>query len=257
MSKSKTCGRRSASDRREPRCWKTSASQSAQGEFVALYGRLGDGKTTLASLVAGLTLPDYGSISLAGKCVSGPGPDRSLMSQARRAAGVVEALRENVIAAIDAVYSSPTERRTRADYYLKTLGLAEAAAKKPSDLAEPLRRRLALARALAVNPDVLLLDDPLCGLNDGPGEQLSADLPRLVAEENKTCLLFTSNVDEALLLADRVVPLARDTRALPVKEYHIDLPRPRSAEIGALRSCEPRCSARSRRPRQDSPNRAL
>ncbi|MGC3972739.1 MAG: ATP-binding cassette domain-containing protein [Pirellulales bacterium] len=167
MSKSKTCGRRSASDRREPRCWKTSASQSAQGEFVALYGRLGDGKTTLASLVAGLTLPDYGSISLAGKCVSGPGPDRSLMSQAHAPLAWLS-VRENVIAAIDAVYSSPTERRTRADYYLKTLGLAEAAAKKPSDLAEPLRRRLALARALAVNPDVLLLDDPLCGLNDGP-----------------------------------------------------------------------------------------
>ncbi|MBN8628745.1 MAG: ABC transporter ATP-binding protein [Planctomycetes bacterium] len=205
-----------------------------QGEFVALYGRLGDGKTTVAALIAGLTLPDYGSISLGGKCVSGPGPDRALMSPAYAPLAWLS-VRENVIAAIDGVYSSATDRRARAEYYLKTLGLTAVAAKKPGELGEPLRRRLALARALAVNPDVLLLDDPLHGLDDGPREQLSGDLSRLVAEEKKTCLLFTSNVDEALLLADRVVPLARDTRALPVKEYLIDLPRPRKApRIGAL-----------------------
>ena len=212
-----------------------------QGEFVALYGRLGDGKTTLAALVAGLTLPDYGTITLAGKCVSGSGPDRALMSQSQAPLGWLT-VRDNVMTAIDNVFQSPQQKRVRADYYLEATGLDAVAGKRPGELSEPLRRRLALARALAVNPDVLLLDDPLCGLDDAPREQLSTDLARLIAEERKTCLLFTSNVDEALLLADRVVPLAPDTRSLHVKEFLVDLPRPRKAPKLGIRFAQLRAA---------------
>jgi len=197
----------------------------AEGEFVAIVGRLGAGKTTLASLVAGLVMPDYGAISLAGKCVAGPGPDRGLVSQAYGPLAWLTVF-DNVASAVDSL-CTPAERRRICEHQLYQMQLLPHAQKKPGELTETQRRRLALARALAGNPDVLLLDDPLAGLADGPRDDLAELLARFVAAERKTCVLFTSDVDEALSLADRVVPLAADTRTMPVKDFFVDVPHPR------------------------------
>jgi nitrate/nitrite transport system ATP-binding protein len=199
-----------------------------EGECVAILGEPGCGKSTLLSLVAGLTLPDFGSITLAGRPVVGPGPDRLFLSHNCALLPWLSVM-DNLMVSVEgvAVTGSKDSARRQAEKLLDSAGLTSLARKKPAELSLGLRKRVALARTLAMNPDVLLLDDPFAGLDASTRSSLQTETARMLAAEKKTCLLATNDAAEALLLADRVWLLSPGPRAVLSDAVVVDLPRPR------------------------------
>ena len=200
----------------------------AEGEFVAIVGFSGSGKTTLVNLLAGLAAPDAGSVLKGGKPVTGPGPDRGVVFQSYSLMPWLS-VNENVALAVDAVFarSSRQERADRTSRYVRMVGLEAAKDKRPAQLSGGMRQRVAVARALAGNPDVLLLDEPLSALDALTRAKLQDEIVRIWSEEKKTVLLITNDVDEALILADRIIPLDPGPRASLGPAFEVDLPRPR------------------------------
>ena len=200
----------------------------AEGEFVAIVGFSGSGKTTLVNLLAGLAEPDAGRALKAGRPIGGPGPDRGVVFQSYSLMPWLS-VRENVALAVNAVFqeSTKSERQGRIDRYVEMVGLSSARDKKPAQLSGGMRQRVAVARALAANPDVLLLDEPLSALDALTRARLQDEIVRIWSEERKTVLLITNDVDEALILADRIVPLDPGPRASLGPAFAVDLPRPR------------------------------
>ena len=198
----------------------------AEGEFVAILGFSGTGKTTLMNLVAGLEAPDRGAVLFRGAPVAGPGPERGLVFQSYSLMPWLT-VRGNVRLAVDAVHSglSKRERAEKADHYIAMVGLSHAAARRPAELSGGMRQRVSVARALAMDPDMLLLDEPLSALDALTRANLADEILQIWERDRKTCLLITNDVDEAILLADRIVPLNPDgTLGEPVP---VALPRPR------------------------------
>jgi nitrate/nitrite transport system ATP-binding protein len=204
----------------------------APGEFVAIVGFSGSGKTTLVNLLAGLAAADAGLVLKRGEPVRGPGPDRGIVFQSYSLMPWLT-VRENVALAVDHVWAAePAARRAeRVRRHVAMVGLSAAIDKKPAQLSGGMRQRVAVARALATNPDVLLLDEPLSALDALTRANLQDEITRLWSEERKTVLLITNDVDEALMLADRIVPLDPGPRATlgPSFEVEIDRPRDRRA----------------------------
>jgi nitrate/nitrite transport system ATP-binding protein len=200
-----------------------------EGELVAIIGFSGAGKTTLVSLIAGLTMPDSGTVTLDGARVQGPGPDRGVVFQNYSLLPWLSAY-DNVRLAVDQVHRAwPVERRSRwIESCLSTVNLLPARDKRPAQLSGGMRQRVALARALAMDPRVLLLDEPLSALDALTRGDLQKEIARLHAEDRKTVVLVTNDVDEAVLLADRIVPLTAGPRATLGAPIVVDLPRPRS-----------------------------
>jgi nitrate/nitrite transport system ATP-binding protein len=200
----------------------------AEGEFVAIVGFSGSGKTTLVSLLAGLAQADAGEVLKRGQPVRGPGPDRGVVFQSYSLMPWLS-VSENVALAVDRVFASrPTaERRARTAHYVEMVGLSAAAYKRPAELSGGMRQRVAVARALAANPDVLLLDEPLSALDALTRANLQDEITRIWNEEKKTVLLITNDVDEALILADRIIPLDPGPRASLGPPFRVELPRPR------------------------------
>jgi nitrate/nitrite transport system ATP-binding protein len=200
----------------------------AEGEFVAIVGFSGSGKTTLVSLLAGLIEPDGGQVLKAGAPIHGPGPDRGVVFQSYSLMPWLT-VNENVALAVDRVFADrpAKERAERVARYVKMVGLAHAGDKKPAQLSGGMRQRVAVARALAGNPDVLLLDEPLSALDALTRANLQDEITRIWNEEKKTVLLITNDVDEALILADRIIPLDPGPRASLGPSFKVDLPRPR------------------------------
>jgi nitrate/nitrite transport system ATP-binding protein len=200
----------------------------ADGEFVAIVGFSGSGKTTLVNLLAGLTEPDAGAVLKGGAPVRGPGPDRGVVFQSYSLMPWLT-VDENVALAVDRVFAgrSRHERAERVAHYVAMVGLAAAGDKKPVQLSGGMRQRVAVARALAANPDVLLLDEPLSALDALTRANLQDEITRIWTEERKTVLLITNDVDEALILADRIIPLDPGPRASLGPSFPVDLPRPR------------------------------
>jgi nitrate/nitrite transport system ATP-binding protein len=199
----------------------------AEGECVAIVGEPGSGKSTLLGLVAGLTMPDFGSITLAGRPIAGPGPDRLFLSHNCALLPWLTVM-ENLMTSVESVAATGSKEaaRRQAEKLLDASGLTPFARKKPRDLTAGQRKRVALARTLAMNPDVLLLDDPFAGLDATTRAALQAETARMLAAERKTCLLATDDPTEALLLADRVFVLAAN-HSLGGEPLTVDLPRPR------------------------------
>lgn len=199
-----------------------------EGECVALLGPPGSGKSTILSLVAGLVLPDFGSIHLAGRPVVGPGPDRLFLSQSC-ALLPSQTVLENLVAAVESVQPTASKDvcRRRAERLLDAYGLTPLVRKRPGELTVAQRKRVALARTLAMNPDVLLMDDPFAGLDPASRAALLNETADGLATERKTCLLATDDVNEALLLADRVVPLSSSVEPQIAPPLVIDVPHPR------------------------------
>jgi nitrate/nitrite transport system ATP-binding protein len=203
----------------------------AEGEFVAIVGFSGSGKSTLVSLMAGLARPDAGSVLLRGAPVAEPGPDRGVVFQSYSLMPWMT-VRENVALAVDQVFKDRprawrTERVTR---YVELVGLASAAAKRPAELSGGMRQRVSLARALAGDPDILLLDEPLSALDALTRANLQDEIVRIWEEERKTVVLITNDVDEALVMADRIIPLAPPSNGMGAclgPEFRVDLARPR------------------------------
>ncbi len=199
-----------------------------EGEFVAIIGYSGAGKTTLMSLLAGLTEPDTGEILFDGKKMSGPGPDRGIVFQNYSLLPWLT-VHENVALAVDQVFSgwTPDVRRAHVEKYIGTVNLTPASKKLPSELSGGMRQRVSLARTLAMTPRVLLLDEPLGALDALTRGTLQDEISRICQEEKKTVVLITNDPDEAIYLADRVIPLTAGPRATLGPSIPVTLQRPR------------------------------
>lgn len=197
-------------------------------ELVAIVGYSGVGKTTLISLVGGLIKPDAGSIHVDGKVVSGPGPDRGIVFQSYALLPWLTTY-ENVGLAVRSAFPDVEEklRAARVDECLSLVNLSAARDKRPRELSGGMRQRVSIARALALDPDVLLLDEPLSALDALTRSSLQKELEGLLRHQRKTILLITNDVDEALLLADRVIPLSMGPAAHLGPEIRVEMPRPR------------------------------
>jgi nitrate/nitrite transport system ATP-binding protein len=198
------------------------------GEFVAIVGYSGAGKTTLVNMIAGLEAPDAGRVSVGGKPIAGPGPDRGVVFQNYSLLPWLTAY-ENVLLAVDAVFPAwtPERKRAHAEKHLALVNLTPARDKRPSELSGGMRQRVSVARALATDPKVLLMDEPLGALDALTRASLQDEIGRIWQADAKTVLLITNDVDEALLLADRVVPLSHGPSATLGPSIDIDIPRPR------------------------------
>ena len=198
----------------------------AEGEFVAILGFSGTGKSTLMNLIAGLETPDSGTVTFKGAPITGPGPERGLVFQSYSLMPWLT-VQGNVMLAVDAVYPklSKADKLAKAMHYIQMVGLSHAAARRPAELSGGMRQRVSVARALAMDPEMLLLDEPLSALDALTRANLADEILDIWEQDKKTCILITNDVDEAILLADRIVPLNPDgTLGDPVV---VSIPRPR------------------------------
>ncbi|HVU25925.1 MAG TPA: ABC transporter ATP-binding protein [Opitutus sp.] len=200
-----------------------------RGEFVALIGHSGCGKSTVLSRVAGLVEPSAGAIVLDGREVAGAGPDRGVVFQSPCLLPWRTAY-ENVRLGVDQVFftASRADRHDIAVYYLSLVGLADARHKRPAQLSQGMRQRVGIARAFALAPKMLLLDEPFGMLDSLTRCELQDVLLELWQRDRKTALLVTHDVDEALFLADRVVMMTNGPAATVGEILDVTFPRPRS-----------------------------
>jgi nitrate/nitrite transport system ATP-binding protein len=203
-----------------------------RGEFVAIVGAMGSGKSTLLSLMAGLTSPDAGAIRIGGQLVNGIRHDAAFVFQNYSLLPWLTAL-ENVRLAVGAAFPglSGDQQRDRARKTLERVGLGNAIERRPRQLSGGMRQRVAIARALATDPQVMFLDEPLGALDALTRESLQDELARLCGEGDGrvTTVMITNSVDEAILLADRIVPILPGPPATLAPPIDVPLPRPRSA----------------------------
>jgi NitT/TauT family transport system ATP-binding protein len=205
------------------------------GEFVCLIGPSGCGKSTLLDIVAGLTTPDSGRVTADGEAVIGPGRHRLVMFQDSALFPWLSVL-GNVMFGLKLVPDLTRERRRRiALDHLRLVGLEKFVASNIHELSGGMRQRVAFARALAPDPRVLLMDEPLSALDALTREQLYADIQRIWMERRKTIVLVTHNVREAVCLADRVILMSAGPGRLR-ETFAIGLPRPR--DVNAMEVTE-------------------
>jgi nitrate/nitrite transport system ATP-binding protein len=199
-----------------------------EGEFVALVGFSGSGKTTLVSTLAGLITPDSGEVLFKGKPVTGASPERAVVFQSYSLMPWLS-VTGNVALAVDAVHGdlAAAERAALVARYVKMVGLSHAADRRPAELSGGMRQRVAVARALAMEPELLLLDEPLSALDALTRAKLQDEIEAIWESNRRTVVLVTNDVDEALLLADRVIALLPGDATGLGLEFTIDLPRPR------------------------------
>lgn len=202
-----------------------------EGEFIAILGFSGAGKTTLISAIAGLVEPDAGEILQHGKPIAGPARDRGLVFQSYSLLPWLD-VRRNVALAVDAVHKdrSAAERAALVKQKVELVGLGHAMDRKPAQLSGGMRQRVAVARALAMEPEILLLDEPLSALDALTRAKLQDEIERIREEEKRTIILVTNDVDEALLLADRIAVLTPAPAARIGRIFEVNLPRPRDRE---------------------------
>ena len=200
----------------------------AKGEFVAIVGFSGAGKTTLISLVAGLLKADTGTVMLNGQPVTGPGPDRGIVFQNYSLLPWLTVF-ENIALAVDQVFGDwdAAKRREHIEQYIKMVNLTPARGKLPSELSGGMRQRVSVARALAMEPQILLLDEPLSALDALTRATLQDEISRIREETHKTVVLITNDPDEGIYLADRIIPLTAGPGATLGPSFTVDIPRPR------------------------------
>lgn len=199
-----------------------------KGEFVTLIGHSGCGKSTVLSMVAGLNEITAGGIIIGGKEISGAGPDRGIVFQSPCLLPWMTVL-ENVLLGVDQVFytAGKLERRQIAEYYLTLVGLGESLDKKPGELSQGMRQRVGIARAFALSPKMLLLDEPFGMLDSLTRFELQQVLIELWRKDKKTALMVTHDVDEALFLSDRIVMMTNGPEAEVGEILEVPFPRPR------------------------------
>ena len=202
-----------------------------KGEFITLIGHSGCGKSTVLSMLAGLTDITTGGVILAGKEVNSAGPDRGVVFQAPCLLPWMTAF-ENVMLGVDQVYytADPEERRQIAEYYLTVVGLGDSMHRRPAELSQGMRQRCGIARAFALSPKMLLLDEPFGMLDSLTRYELQEVLLNLWQKDQKTALMVTHDVDEALFLSDRVVMMTNGPAATVGEILEVKFPRPRSRQ---------------------------
>lgn len=207
----------------------TRASLSVEkNEFVAVIGFSGSGKSTIVSLLAGLALPDAGVIRVDGREVSGPDPGRGVMFQNYSLLPWLS-VSGNIELAVKAAGEGmkKAERREYVQRYIDLVNLSGSEWKKPRELSGGMRQRLSLARTLAMRPEILLLDEPLSALDALTRAVLQDELVRIWEVDKRTVVMITNDVDEAILVADRIVTLTPGPEAHLSAEFSVDLARPR------------------------------
>ena len=201
----------------------------AKGEFVTLIGHSGCGKSTLLNLIAGLTLPTAGSLICAGREIAGPGPDRGVVFQNHSLLPWLTCF-ENVHLAVERVFAATESKgrlRERTDAALALVGLTAAAQKRPGEISGGMKQRVGIARALSMEPKVLLMDEPFGALDALTRARLQDELLAIVAKTRSTVVMVTHDVDEAVLLSDRIVMLTNGPAATIGDIVTVGLPRPR------------------------------
>ena len=201
----------------------------AKGEFVALIGHSGCGKSTLLNLIAGLTTPTDGVLLCAGREITGPGPERAMVFQNHSLLPWLSCF-DNVFLGVERVFG-PTEPlarlQERTHAALELVGLAHAAWKRPGEISGGMKQRVGIARALAMAPKVLLMDEPFGALDALTRAKLQDELLDIVARTHSTVVMVTHDVDEAVLLADRIVMMTNGPAATIGEILPVPLPRPR------------------------------
>ncbi|ADC89950.1 nitrate ABC transporter, ATPase subunits C and D [Thermocrinis albus DSM 14484] len=200
-----------------------------RGEFVALVGHSGCGKSTLLSIVAGLLPPTSGSVILDGREVNAPGPDRAMVFQNYSLLPWLSVW-DNVEVAVRSALPNLSEKelKDRVAYYLSLVGLYEHRYKKPPQLSGGMRQRVALARAFAVEPKLLLMDEPFGALDALTKAVIQEELLKIWEDKRLTCLMVTHDIEEAIYLSDRIVVMSNGPAATVFDILEVKLPRPRN-----------------------------
>ncbi|BDT67217.1 bicarbonate transport ATP-binding protein CmpD [Comamonadaceae bacterium OS-1] len=210
----------------------------AKGEFVALIGHSGCGKSTLLNLIAGLTDPTNGTLLCANREIKGPGPERAVVFQNHSLLPWLTCY-ENVYLAVERVFGAankstgaPSENKAqlkaRTDAVLALVGLTAAAQKRPGEISGGMKQRVGIARALSMEPKVLLMDEPFGALDALTRAKLQDELLAIVQKTQSTVVMVTHDVDEAVLLSDKIVMLTNGPAATIGEVLNVKLPRPRN-----------------------------
>ena len=210
----------------------------AKGEFVTLIGHSGCGKSTLLNLIAGLTMPTEGHLLCANREIAGPGPERAVVFQNHSLLPWLTCF-ENVYLGVERVFGAASKSTgaasenkaqlmARTDAALALVGLTAAAQKRPGEISGGMKQRVGIARALAMEPKVLLMDEPFGALDALTRAKLQDELLEIVARTQSTVVMVTHDVDEAVLLSDKIVMLTNGPAATIGEVRHVELARPRS-----------------------------
>ncbi len=199
-----------------------------EGEFVVIVGYSGSGKSTLINLISGLVKPDTGEALIEGKKITEPGPDRGLVFQNYSLLPWLT-VEENIALAVDEVFKdwTPEQRKAHVAKHIAMVKLTPAAHKLPKELSGGMRQRVSVARTLAMNPKVLLMDEPLSALDALTRAQLQDEISDIWMNNKTTVIWITNDPDEAILVADKVIPLLPTSPATLGEPMIIDLDRPR------------------------------
>ncbi|MDW6004335.1 ABC transporter ATP-binding protein [Vibrio mangrovi] len=202
--------------------------QIRQGEFISLIGHSGCGKSTVLNLVAGLHLPTDGGVIVSGREVAGPGPERAVVFQNHSLLPWLTVY-QNVELAVKQVAKGQTKQwiKTQTNHYLELVQMNHAAGKRPDEISGGMKQRVGIARALALQPKVLLMDEPFGALDALTRAHLQDSLMQIQAELNNTVIMITHDVDEAVLLSDRIVMMTNGPAATIGEVLDIELSRPR------------------------------
>ena len=201
-----------------------------RGEFVSLIGHSGCGKSTLLNLVSGLTTPTSGVLLLDDRELQGPGPDRGVVFQNHSLLPWLSCL-DNVYLAVERVFGDKETKarlRERSLAALELVGMSHAVAKRPQEISGGMKQRVGIARALAMEPKMLLMDEPFGALDALTRARLQDELLKIVATTGATVMMVTHDVDEAVLLSDRIVMMTNGPAATIGEVLSVDLPRPRN-----------------------------
>ena len=202
-----------------------------EGEFICVIGHSGCGKSTLLNMVSGFASPTQGTVQVGGKIITEPGPDRMVVFQNYALLPWLTAL-ENVYIAVDAVHPQKTEveKRAIAKDHLAMVGLTDAMDKKPGQISGGMKQRVSIARALAIRPEVLILDEPFGALDAITKEELQEELLQIWNDHRCTVLMITHDIDEALFLSDRLVMMTNGPHANVGEIMTIPFSRPRDRD---------------------------
>jgi nitrate/nitrite transport system ATP-binding protein len=201
-----------------------------QGEFITLIGHSGCGKSTLLNLIAGLLTPTGGGLICDGKEIAAPGPERAVVFQNHSLLPWLSCT-ENVLLAVESVFGGKEPRKKleeRARAALDLVGMSHALQKRPHEISGGMKQRVGIARALAMEPKVLLMDEPFGALDALTRAHLQDELLKIVARTKSTVVMVTHDVDEAVLLSDRIVMMTNGPAATIGEILKVELPRPRN-----------------------------
>ncbi len=202
-----------------------------QGDFICIVGFSGSGKSTLIKLITGLLKPDSGSITLDGKHIMGTTPKIGLVFQNYSLLPWLSVV-QNVNLGVKQIFKKLTHKKQNeiSESYIDKVNLSHALDKKPSELSGGMRQRVSVARTLAMSPEIMLLDEPLSALDAITRAEIQKQFETIWQEEKKTIVMITNDVDEALLLANKIIPITKGPKATLGPIFNVDLKRPRNLD---------------------------